>query len=94
MMLIEWVFFYIDWIHVIYDVCGKDGVGVKMDFMELECERGIMIVSVVMYCEWLEYYINIIDMFGYVDFIIEVECVLCVLDGVVLVLCLVVGVQS
>ena len=92
--LTERVLFYTDRVHAIHDVRGKDGVGAKMDSMELERERGITIASAATHCEWDGNHINIIDTPGHVDFTIEVERSLRVLDGAVLVLCAVAGVQS
>ncbi|PKN69540.1 MAG: elongation factor G [Deltaproteobacteria bacterium HGW-Deltaproteobacteria-12] len=92
--LTERILFYTKRIHAIHDVKGKDGVGATMDSMELEKERGITIASAATYCEWNGYEINIIDTPGHVDFTIEVERSLRVLDGAVLVLCAVGGVQS
>jgi elongation factor G len=92
--LTERILFYTNRIHAIHDVKGKDGVGAKMDSMELERERGITIASAATYCEWKKHHINIIDTPGHVDFTIEVERSLRVLDGAILVLCSVAGVQS
>ncbi len=92
--LTERILFYTDRIHAIHDVKGKDGVGATMDSMELEKERGITIASAATYCEWDNHRINIIDTPGHVDFTIEVERALSVLDGAILVLCAVGGVQS
>jgi elongation factor G len=92
--LTERILFYTDRIHAIHDVKGKDGVGATMDSMELEKERGITIASAATYCEWNNHEINIIDTPGHVDFTIEVERSLRVLDGAILVLCSVGGVQS
>jgi elongation factor G len=92
--LTERVLFYTDRIHTIHDVRGKDGVGAKMDSMELERERGITIQSAATHCEWKNHHVNIIDTPGHVDFTIEVERALRVLDGAILVLCSVAGVQS
>ena len=92
--LTERILFYTGRIHAIHDVRGKDGVGAKMDSMELEKERGITIQSAATHCEWGDTHINIIDTPGHVDFTIEVERALRVLDGAILVLCSVAGVQS
>jgi elongation factor G len=92
--LTERILFYTQRIHAIHDVKGKDGVGAKMDSMELERERGITIASAATHCTWLKHHVNIIDTPGHVDFTIEVERSLRVLDGAILVLCSVAGVQS
>lgn len=92
--LTERILFYTGRINAIHDVRGKDGVGAKMDSMDLEREKGITIQSAATFCEWKDSHINIIDTPGHVDFTIEVERALRVLDGGVLVLCGVSGVQS
>ncbi|MCH2171529.1 elongation factor G [Myxococcota bacterium] len=92
--LTERILFYTNRIHRIHEVRGKDDAGATMDFMELERERGITIASAATHCEWEGNHINIIDTPGHVDFTIEVERSLRVLDGAVLVLCGVAGVQS
>jgi len=92
--LTERILYYTQRIHAIHEVRGKDGVGATMDSMELERERGITIASAATYCSWKDHHINIIDTPGHVDFTIEVERALRVLDGAVLVLCSVAGVQS
>ncbi|MFY0529905.1 elongation factor G [Archangium gephyra] len=92
--LSERILFYTGRIHEIHEVRGKDGVGAKMDSMDLEREKGITIQSAATYAIWGEYNINLIDTPGHVDFTIEVERSLRVLDGAILVLCSVSGVQS
>lgn len=92
--LSERILFYTGRIHEIHEVRGKDGVGAKMDSMDLEREKGITIQSAATYAMWGDYNINLIDTPGHVDFTIEVERSLRVLDGAILVLCSVSGVQS
>jgi elongation factor G len=100
--LTERILYYTGKIHAIHEVRGKDGVGAKMDSMDLEREKGITIQSAATYCEWKgsqdqlaeDININIIDTPGHVDFTIEVERALRVLDGAILVLDSVAGVQS
>ena len=92
--LSERILFYCDRIHTIHEVRGKDGVGAVMDNMELERERGITIQSASTQVKWKDHTINVIDTPGHVDFTIEVERSLRVLDGAILVLCSVAGVQS
>ena len=92
--LTERILFYCERIHAIHEVRGKDGVGATMDSMELEKERGITIASAATSVEWKNKDLNIIDTPGHVDFTIEVERSLRVLDGAILVLSGVEGVQS
>jgi elongation factor G len=89
--LTERVLYYAGRTHVIKEVKGE---GAVMDHMELERERGITITSAATTVEWNDYKVNIIDTPGHVDFTVEVERSLRVLDGAVLVLCAVAGVQS
>jgi elongation factor G len=92
--LTERILFYTGRIRDIHEVRGKDGVGATMDSMELERERGITIQSAATFTTWNGHHVNIIDTPGHVDFTIEVERALKVLDGAILVLCSVAGVQS
>src|SRR3989339_561567 len=92
--LSERILFYTGKIHKISEVRGKDGVGAKMDSMELEREKGITIQSAATHVDWKDHGVNLIDTPGHVDFTVEVERALRVLDGAVLVLCGVAGVQS
>lgn len=92
--LSERILFFTNKIHQIHEVHGKDGVGATMDSMDLERERGITIQSAATQVNWKGYTINLIDTPGHVDFTIEVERSLRVLDGAILVLCAVAGVQS
>ncbi|MGD0837772.1 MAG: elongation factor G [Polyangia bacterium] len=92
--LSERILYYTGKIHKIEEVKGKSGVGATMDFMDLEREKGITIQSAATTAEWDGHTINLIDTPGHVDFTIEVERALRVLDGAVLVLCGVAGVQS
>jgi elongation factor G len=92
--LSERILFYSNKIHAIHEVRGRDGVGATMDHMELERERGITIQSAATQVQWKDHTLNLIDTPGHVDFTIEVERSLRVLDGAVLVLCAVGGVQS
>ncbi|KAI9688940.1 MAG: Elongation factor G, mitochondrial [Bathelium mastoideum] len=98
----ERVLFYTGRIKSIHEVRGKDAVGAKMDSMDLEREKGITIQSAATFCDWVKvedgkeqkYHINLIDTPGHIDFTIEVERALRVLDGAVMILCAVSGVQS
>jgi len=92
--LTERVLFYTGRIKEIHDVRGKSGVGAKMDHMELEREKGITITSAATYATWDDHHLNLIDTPGHVDFTIEVERALRVLDGAIMIACGVGGVQS
>ncbi len=90
----ERILFYCNKIHQIHEVRGKDGVGAVMDNMDLERERGITIQSAATQVQWKDITINLIDTPGHVDFTVEVERSLRVLDGAIMILCSVAGVQS
>jgi len=86
----ERILYYTGRSHKIGEV--HDGTAV-MDWMEQEQERGITITSAATTCYWKEHRINIIDTPGHVDFTVEVERCLRVLDGVIAVFCAVGGVE-
>ena len=91
--LSERILFYSGRIHRMQEVKG-DGAGATMDFMDLERERGITVTSASTQIEWDGHVFNLIDTPGHVDFTVEVERSLRVLDGAIMVLCAVGGVQS
>ena len=86
----ERILFYTGRVHKIGEV--HDG-GATMDWMEQEQERGITITSAATTCQWNDHRINIIDTPGHVDFTVEVERSLRVLDGSVAVFCAKGGVE-
>ena len=92
--LTERMLYYCGRIHEIHDVRGADGIGATMDSDPIERKRGITISSAVTSVDWNDHVFQIIDTPGHVDFTVEVERSLRVLDGAVLVLCSVGGVQS
>lgn len=89
----ERILFYTGKIHQMHEVKG-DEEGATMDYMELEKEKGITITAAATTCFWHDTQINLIDTPGHIDFSIEVERSLRVLDGAIMVLCGVAGVQS
>ena len=91
--LSERILYYTGRVHRIGEVKG-DGATATLDYMDLEKERGITITSATTTVGWLDHQINLIDTPGHVDFTVEVERSLRVLDGAILVLCGVAGVQS
>ena len=91
--LTERMLYYAGRIHRMQEVHAGEG-GATMDFMDLERERGITITSAATQVTWKDRSINIIDTPGHVDFTVEVERSLRVLDGAIMVLCAVGGVQS
>jgi len=91
--LSERILYYTGRIHRMQEV-HDGGAGATMDHMDLEKERGITITSAATSVEWRDATINLIDTPGHVDFTVEVERSLRVLDGAILVLCAVGGVQA
>ena len=91
--LSERILYYAGRIHRMQEVHDDKG-GATMDYMELERERGITITSAATQVNWKGRSMNLIDTPGHVDFTVEVERSLRVLDGAVMVLCAVGGVQS
>ncbi|MEM7727188.1 MAG: elongation factor G [Cyanobacteria bacterium P01_A01_bin.45] len=89
--LSERILFYTGRIHAMEEVHAG---GATLDWTPLEIEHGITISSAATSCVWQDTHINLIDTPGHVDFTIEVERALRVLDGAVMVLCAVAGVQS
>ena len=86
----ERILFYTGRLHRLGEV--HEGAA-TMDWMVQEKERGITITSAATTCVWRDHYINIIDTPGHVDFTVEVERSLRVLDGAVAVFCAVGGVE-
>jgi elongation factor G len=86
----ERILYYTGKLHRLGEV--HDGAA-TMDWMEQEKERGITITSAATTCYWNDYQINIIDTPGHVDFTVEVERSLRVLDGAVALFCAVGGVE-
>jgi elongation factor G len=92
--LSERILYYAGRIHRMQEVHDGQGGGATMDHMDLERERGITITSAATQVTWGDATVNLIDTPGHVDFTVEVERSLRVLDGAVLVLCAVGGVQA
>ena len=91
--LSERILFYTGRIHRMQEVHANEG-GATLDYMDLERERGITITAAATQVTWKDKSINLIDTPGHVDFTVEVERSLRVLDGAIMVLCSVGGVQS
>lgn len=92
--LAERILFLTDRIRTIHEVRGGDGVGATMDTTDIERDRGISVQSAAVTVPWGSHAITVIDTPGHVDFTVEVERALRVLDGAVLLLCAVGGVQA
>eukprot|EP01060_Flectonema_neradi_P002925 TRINITY_DN1182_c6_g1_i1.p1 TRINITY_DN1182_c6_g1~~TRINITY_DN1182_c6_g1_i1.p1 ORF type:complete len:749 (+),score=173.19 TRINITY_DN1182_c6_g1_i1:38-2284(+) len=92
--LTERILYYTGKIGKMHEVNGKDGVGAVMDSMKQERQRGITIKSAATFSTWKDCWLNIIDTPGHIDFTVEVERSLRVLDAAILVVCAVGGVQS
>ncbi|MBN2138032.1 MAG: elongation factor G [Sedimentisphaerales bacterium] len=91
--LSERILYYAGRIHRMQEVHAREG-GATLDYMDLERERGITITSAATQVDWKNKSINLIDTPGHVDFTVEVERSLRVLDGAIMILCSVGGVQS
>lgn len=91
--LSERILYYAGRIHRMQEVHAEGG-GATLDYMELERERGITITSAATQVTWKDKSVNLIDTPGHVDFTVEVERSLRVLDGAIMILCSVGGVQS
>jgi elongation factor G len=91
--LSERILYYTGRIHRMQEVHASEG-GATLDYMDLERERGITITAAATQVTWKDKSINLIDTPGHVDFTVEVERSLRVLDGAIMVLCSVGGVQS
>ena len=91
--LSERILYYTGRIHRMEEVHSDEG-GATLDYMDLEREKGITITSAATQVQWQGHTINLIDTPGHVDFTVEVERSLRVLDGAILVLCAVGGVQA
>ena len=92
--LAERLLFYAGRIHRVTEVRDKGGGGATMDSRPDEQRRGITIKAAATCIDWAAHHVNLIDTPGHIDFTIEVERSLRVLDGAVLVLCAVAGVQA
>ena len=91
--LSERILYYTGRIHRMQEVHANEG-GATLDYMDIERERGITITAAATQVTWNDKSINLIDTPGHVDFTVEVERSLRILDGAIMVLCSVGGVQS